>query len=198
MDLILGQLILAARRNDGDESGWVQLLVFLVLGVFWAVGGIMKARADKEAKKKQLEAEEISSEPTQQRPVRRYTIQRQPKPQMTPESRPVIRQSTPISRPMARPAPIYKQTSRFQKPSPISRSTFDKRLPKVSRYTEKQIEPAAPKVIPQENVTDALAVSQKPLVALDSLEELRAAILHYEILGHPVALRESDEQTWMR
>lgn len=195
MDLILGQLILAARRSDGDENGWMQLLVFLVLGVFWAVGGIMKARAEKEAKKKQLESEEIPAQPTQQLPVRRYTIQRQPI-QKVPE-RPVIRQSTPISRPMVRPAPIYKQTSRFQKPSTISSSTLDKTLSKVSRYAEKQIESAEKKAA-GEKITAVLTDSSRSVVTLDSVEELRAAILHCEILGHPVALRESDEQTWMR
>ena len=42
----LAQLILAARNND-DGGGWVQLLVFLVMAIFWIVGGIKKARANK-------------------------------------------------------------------------------------------------------------------------------------------------------
>ena len=46
------QIILAARNNKGDAEGWMQMLVFIVLAIFWAIGGIVKARANQRAQQK--------------------------------------------------------------------------------------------------------------------------------------------------
>ncbi|MHC4205225.1 MAG: hypothetical protein ACYSTT_11300, partial [Planctomycetota bacterium] len=43
-DLLL-QLILARRNNDAE--GWVNILFVIVLAVFWLIGGIVKAKANK-------------------------------------------------------------------------------------------------------------------------------------------------------
>ncbi|MCJ7728905.1 MAG: hypothetical protein MUO27_03375 [Sedimentisphaerales bacterium] len=45
MDKLLAQIILAARNEDAE--GWMNTLVVVLLAVFWAIGGILKARAKK-------------------------------------------------------------------------------------------------------------------------------------------------------
>ena len=55
MSKLLLFMILAARNSDGEDTGWSQLLVFIVLAVFWSIGGIMKARAEKTKQQKGLD-----------------------------------------------------------------------------------------------------------------------------------------------
>jgi len=45
MSLSIIQFVLAARNDE--EGGWMQLLVFLVMAVLWALSGIKKAKANK-------------------------------------------------------------------------------------------------------------------------------------------------------
>ena len=47
----LGGQVLAARNSDEKDTGWMQILVFVILSVFYAVGSIVKARANKTAPK---------------------------------------------------------------------------------------------------------------------------------------------------
>ena len=47
MSCLLAQMLLA-RGNDGDDSGWMQLLILVIMAVFWALGGILKAKAGRE------------------------------------------------------------------------------------------------------------------------------------------------------
>lgn len=50
--------ILAQRRDEG-EGGWLQLLVFLVMGIFFVISNLAKARA----RKRQQEQDELEEEP---------------------------------------------------------------------------------------------------------------------------------------
>jgi hypothetical protein len=53
------QIILAARSDDVE--GWMNVLVVVLLAVFWAIWGVLKARAKKnEAEKEEEEPSEIS------------------------------------------------------------------------------------------------------------------------------------------
>ncbi|MBW8002443.1 MAG: hypothetical protein FVQ80_10545 [Planctomycetes bacterium] len=47
MQDFLGQIFLLARGNKSKGEGLMQLLVFVGMAVFWIVGGIAKARANK-------------------------------------------------------------------------------------------------------------------------------------------------------
>ena len=42
-----------ARNGDGEDTGWSQILVFVVLAAFWLVGGIMKAKSEKANRRQQ-------------------------------------------------------------------------------------------------------------------------------------------------
>ena len=44
------QFVLASNGRD-DDRGWVQLLVFIVLGVMYALGSLVKAKTNKKVHK---------------------------------------------------------------------------------------------------------------------------------------------------
>ncbi|MFA5251146.1 MAG: hypothetical protein WC454_00975, partial [Phycisphaerae bacterium] len=46
MNYWLAQLVLAAR-NSNEDNVWMQILGFVILAIFYAVGSIVKARANK-------------------------------------------------------------------------------------------------------------------------------------------------------
>ena len=49
MDHFLAQVIVAARDNGMER--WTNILFVIVVGIFWVVGGVLKARANKAAEK---------------------------------------------------------------------------------------------------------------------------------------------------
>ena len=44
---LLAQIVLVAQRRDNDGAGWMQILVFVILAVLYAVGSILKAKGSK-------------------------------------------------------------------------------------------------------------------------------------------------------
>jgi hypothetical protein len=189
------QLILAARKR-GEDSGWVQVLVFVILSLFWAIGSIVKAKANKTVKGK---------EPTPRKPMRKppestidlrmlkqlfglseeaesgsRTGPEKPelwaaKPQaIEPRVRPVVRK-------VARPQPVVRklpiETSKIMVMEPQVQPKLEK-VPGLTGEAELSTE------IPQTTyLTDILS-------DYENSEKLRRAILHYEILGKPISLRE--------
>jgi len=174
----LGGQVLAARSDDAE--GWMNTLVVVLLVVFWAIGGILKARA-KKTKATEAEDEEYSKGPF---------------------------------RPTARPAtakPVYL-------PSRIA-SAEQGRRPEVQRgqagvkalAMETEPRPAKPSVTVRKAQGPETAVAKvtgewaekpvsapeepaiEPLLSTEEPDELKKAILHYEILGKPLSLRELGE-----
>jgi hypothetical protein len=183
MDWLAGQLAILGRRSNGDEEGWMQLLVFIVLAVFWAIGGIMKARSAKARDEKQRQ---------------------QSKPRPQPRPRPSFERLL-----RSEPEKARTRAVQVQRPRPGRRFERDKGA------REQVKEPVA--VQSSESVKDVLAEVDKidhigeiaPMEAamaavagqgieLGTSEQLRAAMLHYEIFGKCVGLRESREHVWMR
>ncbi len=192
MDLLVHQLILASRRSD-DTSGWSELVVFLILAVFWAVSGIVKARGEKEKqqKKQQQQTETVRPLKSTQKPIlQRYQVQRKPAPQQAkPAIRPIVREPGAGSKPIVRSRPAVSKPAEHPKPIFKEQKAY-KAAPKDKISFSQKSEQAAQ--------TAALDIPIKPLAALDSPEELQTAILHYEILGQCIALRESEDKVWQR
>jgi hypothetical protein len=190
MNYWLAQLILAARKSS-DDNGWVQILVFVVLAIFWALGSILKAKANKgAARKKQTPGKAVREPPESTIEIRLLKqlfglseeaesgSQSQPqvtKPQIAkPQVRPTVRKVT-------RPQPAVRK-------APIK---VPKIAPKIEKVTElavamPQVEAAAPAEIPQVKYLSEI------LSDYEDAEKLRRAILHYEILGKPISLREQE------
>ena len=206
MSILLAQIVLAGRNEDVD--GWMNILVVVVLAVFWALGGIIKARKIAQSRQK---------EPLARRPVRR------PAPQTTMLREQLLKGSDRYAAPAGRrPAPARSsaeqtrtklaewraaarkfadeaeqafraqmaetppesppQTSHKLKPQFAAQETPEFAA-KLSITPEKPPARSTPETQPEEYLTELLADYA------DS-DQLRRAILHYEILGRPLSLRE--------
>jgi hypothetical protein len=198
MNYWLAQLVLAARRSSDRDSGWMQILVVAVLAIFYAVGSIVKARANKTAPKGK---EQAPRKPVRKSPEEFIDLrmlkqlfgipeEAESSSQPSPEaSKPKIakQQVQPTVRKVARPQPtegrkVPIETSKIMLMEPQVQPKLEK-VPGLTGEAE------VPTEIPQAKyLSDILSDYEDP-------ERLRRAILHYEILGKPLSLREPSEHT---
>lgn len=158
------QMILAARGDDAE--GWINTLVVVLLVVFWAVGGILKARA----KKTKAEDEEEYGEKPFKPSARPATAKPMYKAQRVRVRRP---------QPQRIRAGMKIEPGRA-KPSVTGRKVQG---PKAAVAKTAVEQPEKPVSAPEEPAIESLLSGEEP-------DELRKAILHYEILGKPLSLRE--------
>ena len=196
MNIFLAQLILA-RRND-EVEGWMNLLFVIVVAVFWVLGGILKAKSKKPQDKQRIGP--------QQRPVRRpqargmqageqsrhHPSTASQRPQYAPDSKPPAGEavfSHPLFRNLA--AQIERATG-MKIPTEMPKPQAPKKPPK----------PQAERFIPPVKAAQPLGI-KKPVDVTDfsdtlwldtsDPDDLKRAILYYEILGKPVSLRDSTD-----
>jgi len=219
MENLLAQLILAARNSDSEDTGWMQMLVFIVLAVFYVVGSILKARANKQQK---LEQEEPGRRPPKstrrtpkafkqtpyrqaQRPVGR-TPKGQPRPQQVqPPRRKIVRPQPAGRKPSIKTEQAIKlptlealETPKVSLPGPQVQADLEE-LPEFTVKTvEKDIRLSSVEALGDKRISIASETPQAKYLAeilldYDDPEKLRRAILHYEILGKPLSLRGPSE-----
>jgi len=165
MSDILAQIVLAVGRNDTEGTSWMNILVLVVLAVFYGLGSILKARANK------LQEQERE----QQQPGRKPEIkpfdktQRVPKtfPKTPQAQRPVILTPPRGPRPVIRPA--VARLARGQPAVAVQKPATIAEIPEAQHLAEILSDYADP-------------------------DELTRAILHYEILGKPLSLRQPSER----
>ncbi|MFH1717790.1 MAG: hypothetical protein ABIF19_10590 [Planctomycetota bacterium] len=198
MNVFLAQFVLA-RRND-EAEGWTNLLFVIVVAVFWALGGILKARANKPEHKDQTQSQRklVRRPPAHGVQSWRQSTERTQPRQATPAQRPQYRPASktpavetvaahPLLRTLA--AQIERAAGRMFVPSP------EPELP-----SPKQPQPAAKAAARPADKHPAgqvitVPAEYPPALLLDHMhpDDLRRAILYYEILGKPVSLRDSSE-----
>jgi hypothetical protein len=178
---VAGYFVIISRAANGDEEGWMQILVFIVLAVLWAIGGIMKARAAKTQQEKQKQQPKARPQP---RPSLERFLQAEPERVRT--------------RPMqARAAKMTRQLMR------------DKTAEQAGKQQKQAVERGykeAPPASVEKKIVETPAVGEATGTAaiegngveIGTTEQLRAAILHFEIFGKCVGLRETQEHVWMR
>jgi len=204
MSTVLAQLILAGRGEDSE--GWMNILFVVVLAVFWVISGIVKATAKrpKDSRQQQPSRQPVrrisrpatapdpsSARPTspqqaraQAGPAAAATAQAQPRPrsaELIAELEKALRSDSPPASPKpALPLPTPQVEPALQEPPDLSTKPL-KELERM-RLT-------APKGTPQED-------EGLPELEFDFADpdELSKAILHYEILGPPVSLRDPSHQ----
>jgi hypothetical protein len=182
MDDLLLQIILT-RRND-DAEGWMNILIVVVLAVFWAIGGIIKAKAKKDEQmlnRLQRPAGSAQNQRQQPRPasqkprlkfadlqaaVRKFAVEAEQAFQTNtkepvPELEPALKEPQIKTKTVELTEPISKTVKGLQ----------DKRASEPAQMPE------------SEYLSELLTDYADP-------EELRRAILHYEILGKPLSLRD--------
>jgi len=182
MTNFITQLILAARRRDDD--GWTSFVPLVIMAAIWIVGGIMKAKANKikdldYPEEAEEQARPESKEPQQpkqaqkpRRPIAVYQAGDRPK---SIDARGTVREKTVD----VKPAKLKLQPSRPQVapeieavPHPEKQDLGLKRKSKTAQKRDKEVQPAI-----------------RPLFS-DEPDELKRAILYYEILGKPISLRD--------
>ena len=219
MNNLLAQLILAARNSDSEDTGWMQMLVFIVLAVFYVVGSILKARANKQQK---LEQEEPGRKPPEstrgapkafkQTPYRQaqrrvgHAPKSQPSPQQVqPPRRKVVRPQAAGRKPSIKSEQAIKlptlealETLKVSLPGPQVQADLEE-LPEFTVETVKKdirlssVEALGDKRIGIAGETPQTKYLPEILLDYDDPEKLRRAILHYEILGKPLSLRGLSE-----
>jgi hypothetical protein len=194
MQNIVVQFVLAGSGDDVE--GWMNILFVVVLAVFWIVGGIIKATK----KPQDRQGQQASRKPPVRKVPRSSSVPRDP----SSERPATISQD----RPRAQPRPVT-QIADLEKA--LRSDTADASQKLVSIPAKPQAE-----LILQE----LPEITSKPLVELDTMrldlpkktteseedlpelvldysdpDELIKAIVHYEILGPPVSLRDPSHQT---
>ncbi len=169
MNYCLAQIVLAARGDDAE--GWINTLVIVLLVVFWAIGGILKARAKKTKIEDEIEDEEdeygeeplkLTAHPSTAKP-RGVAVWR-PQPQRIRAGAKTLAEEV-----EPRPAKPTVTVRKAREPkTAVAKVTSEWAKKPVSAPEEPTIE---------------------PLLSAEEPDELKKAILHYEILGKPLSLR---------
>jgi hypothetical protein len=183
MNGFLGQTIWLAR--NGDAEGWMNILFVVVLAAFYVIGSIVKAKSSKSK-------EEDQEQPT---PKTHFKPAGQSLRQITPPQRKAM-----TLKPAVPKLPI-KEQQRTQFPGielpqeqKLPSLQLDIKEPRESitkpprEIKIKQLVTQPGKIQPR-----AKAIIEEPLVDFGVPDELKRAVLHYEILGKPLALRKSLE-----
>lgn len=173
MGHFLAQLILAVQSDDVGK--WANILLVVVLAALWAVAGLLKAR-----KTQPEDEQEQSGAGRQQKPS--LLTKRLRNELLGQRARPRPAAPAPAARYQRLPEPkLAALTSRLKPglqeiPEPIS-----KPIEELQDYRPSPAEKPGPEFSPAF------------LPAYDDPEQLRRAILHYEILGKPLSLRSPGE-----
>lgn len=169
MNGLLVQIIFSAR-NNGIE-GWMQILVLVLVVVFYALGSILKSKT----KQPEGEAEEQLERKPPGKPLERGRgLQRRFAQQA---------EQTRVGGPVRRPRRPQPQQPPSELPGTelVTEKVFPQREPPLGSLTSPH-EPG------EELRLELLLDYADP-------DELRRAILHYEILGQPLAVRDPSQRT---
>lgn len=222
---------------QGDVEGWSDVIVFVMVAAFWAVGALLKAvSARRTASQSQRPGREKSTddrkrESWKQRLTRKAEeIQRaaQEHVRKTEEQaggarsserpgeprRPDRGRVTVRTRPGAEPVLVYEHqdpAETLQQRQQRAARLYQQRQEEAARLRQRRLEAAAErlrvKTSPTQPEPDSAtavetATTEKPetthvtsaLIDYSDADALRQAILHYEILGKPLSLRDPLEQ----
>ena len=163
-------LTILASRNYDEDSGWMQFLVFIIIVGVYAISGFIKK--SRQSKTEQLEDDQ-ELEGMLEQPEYQY---RQYQPTQQAVEKPVSSQK-PVGREVSAEP---RQTRSGQKKHGGHVKTLE--MQQSTRESSEEQTVAVEKA-KQPQAVEALA-------SLDNPDELRKAIVTYEIIGKPVSLRE--------
>ena len=140
--------------------GWTQLLVFMIMAVVWIVGALVKSKASKTTDSDYDEGQ------ADELPL--PSIER-------------IRRQLGIRSVITEPA-----GEAFEAMGAKDMDIAPKERETASRQADELVQP--PKILKTRQKEEKIA--EKMFFDFEDTEQLKKAILHYEILGKPIALRE--------
>jgi hypothetical protein len=194
MNNLLAQLVLA-RRDDGD--GWMNILVVVVMAVIWMVGAIVKSTKTKPGEKQQPSRKP----PAHSRGVQQQMPERAQRPAGPPQRpgpapdapkrRTTLADLREAARKFATEAEqaFQVQTAKPRPPEQVAKPHIQPEItPHIEPVTEPikglgDLQPAAAEMPATQHLSELLSDYADP-------DKLRRAILHYEILGPPLSLRD--------
>ncbi len=191
MNALLAQLILAARGNDFE--GWMDILILVIIAAVYGLGAIIKTKRKKpqEQVKQELGRKPARKPATGGRGVLEQffnELRGFAEPTQGRESRPIgqpARQKIARLQPAVRKyATQAKQAGRVQPTTRLAKPEFTGKT--VEGLAGKRMDMAA-EVPESKYLSEVLPDFTDP-------EDLRMAILHYEILGMPLSLRDPSGQ----
>lgn len=210
MNEILEQIILSARRR-GPE--WGNILFFVFLAIFWAVSFILKAKKNLQEKKGggQGVGPKTGGKPSGAPKAKPKGVFQEIRSAIEAElqkQRELQQQAQQARRKVERPRPAVRRVS----PQPEQIAQTSTREPVKKRGLPGTIDEVEPKIEILPELTDKTIkkVSDKRKAAAVQLprsrylsgivkdysdpDELKQAILHYEILGKPLSLRDPSQR----
>lgn len=209
MNDFLLQIILA-QRNDGVES-LMNILFVVVLAAFWLIGGIIKAKANKSGPQdKQSPRKPVRRPPVHSKQAREQMLSRLQRPAGSGSAQGQRQQPRPATqKPRMKFADLQAAVRKFAVEADQDLSSKEKpeikpvlSVPqtqpetlKLKETTETSFQGLQDKMASeheQEQLTESELLSD---IRADytNLDDLRMAILHYEILGKPLSLRNPSE-----
>ena len=184
MNYYFAEILLSARNRNSDDGGWMQILIFIVIAVFYGISYIIKA-----AKIEKPEKQQEKGRPQ----ARRSPVQRLKQKEQRPVSKGVrVQPRRPIQalqREISQPQPVVEKI-KSEIPSIYEETTMQEESVGKPLEVLKGLETADLGASKQKEI-----MLEKPTIKFDDSEMLRKAILHYEILGKPVSLRGPGEHT---
>jgi len=185
-------LYIVAAGNKGFED-WTQILVFVAMIVVYSLSGILKAKMKK---KEPVTGEQKPDRPRPSGPVPRPQYQQGAQSQRIKIFRP--QSSVQKAAVKAEKFGHISTTKLYTEPNvsvPVSQADqeilespkYDSVLTNLPEFTH--ISPVVPAVTDR-----TITYFAEDFLDLKDSEALRRAILHYEILGKPLSLREPSEQ----
>jgi len=195
MDVFSSNLFLAAPE---DVDKWMNILFVVVLAVFWVLRGLFRDKV-KESETKSSSKEQPTRKPVQRSSERARALWEQFLEQTRHPS------ESPLQKSERAPVPHQSQTtiskSAVHKAAPVS--SPEHLLQSKQAISSLDISPSEPdipdivldtQVLPESSIKTVDSFSEvfyvfESLFDYSDPEELRKAILHYEILGKPLSLR---------
>jgi hypothetical protein len=206
MNDFLEQIVLSARRSR-DTKGWGNIVFIVVLAIFWLVSAVFKSMSRKDegekTGEKQLRGKPGSKPvastkkegPFQQ--IRRAIeaeVQKQKELQAQQAQRKVVRPQPAVRKVAA----TTERVARISATRPAVKAELarpvqqlEPEIQELPEFTDKVVKNLKDKHVSSQSEIPQTKQLVEILSDYSDPEELRRAILHYEILGKPLALRDN-------
>lgn len=204
MGSFIEKFILAARNDDVDS--WINILFVVILALFWVIGSIIKGKA---RKTKEMEDKSIGGEP--RRPggypkglrkelkeslgkLRQISKAEPPRRRPYYQQQKQARREIPRTQPYIHKGPASIRSAKDKPPEPLPQ--IKELRPELKELSE-LVTPAIEQIETQ--FSDTFSMPQieyltEPMLDITDPDEIKKAILHYEILGKPLSLRDPLER----
>ena len=180
MSYFLAQTILVAQ--DREVRDWTNILFIVIVAALWVIGGIIKSRRSKTELEEEDE-EQLAPKPAHEPPARTSRLQKQ---LLAPSHLPV----GPALRKQYRPQVQLEPPEAVKPKSSLPKPQFQPDFQELPEFTSKAVEKLGRKYVGIAGETPRGEYLSEILLDYADPDELRRAILHYEILGKPLSLRE--------